>query len=130
MDFVFNFKGNLGDQAIKAAGSVETLTAALKAEERALKGAEIASARLKAAGEINVKPFKAAVQARKNIAALRGELTGLGATDQKPGFFATLEKSRGPIGGLVKDAKALGEAFSGNKWAMAAVGIVAVTGVV
>ena len=127
MDFALNFRGNLVDQAKAGASAVDTLTAALKAEERALKSAEVASARLKAAGEISVKPFKAAVKAKANISALKAELGRLGQNvDQKPGFFATLEKSRGPIGGLVKDARALGEAFSGNKWAVAAVGIAAV----
>lgn len=137
MDFTFNFRGNLKDEALKSAGAVDALTIALRNEEIALRRQQaIASGK---------GPFSA--QARKGLeeyaktskiktASIKADIADLKASAQiktlegGQGFFGTLEKSRGPIGGLVKDAKALGEAFSGNKWAMAAVGIVAVTGVV
>jgi hypothetical protein len=129
VDFFFNFKGNLTGEAIKGTSAIDGLTAALRAEEKALRDI---------GATINKSPLDklASSQSKAKISAIKNELTDLkdaakaAATGGTPGFFATLEKSRGPVGGLVKDAKALGEAFAGNKWAMAAVGIVAVTGAV
>lgn len=130
MDWLVNIRGNAAEQAKKDADAIDSLTAALKAEEAALKRANVQQAKFKATGVIDVKSFNAGVAAKKNIEGISkalGELKATGAQGTKIGFFDAIAKSGGPIGGLVRNFRAIFEGLKSNPWAAAAVGITGVT---
>lgn len=98
-DWTLNLGGNLESKSLSSAKSVDVLTAALKAEERALKSSEVALARSAAAGAQNTKAHQkitaSAVAAADKVSVLKKQLAASGLGSRFGAFTKGLKESFG-----------------------------------
>lgn len=122
--------GNVSKVALDGAQSIDTLTAALKAEQKALDGTRTAFARMQAGSKVDLAVVARAKEGAGRIAQLKQQIANARAAGERPtrlGFIEAIEKSGGPIGGLIKNIKAAWEALKANPSAAVAVAFAGLT---
>lgn len=130
MNHEINLTGNLSQKALDGAKSIDVLTAALKAEQKALTASQQAFARQSAGGKVDIGLASKVREGASRIDVLRRQIASARAEGQRPtklGLVEAIEKSGGPIGGLIRNLRAAWDAMKANPTAALVVGLGAVS---
>lgn len=132
MNFDINLAVTGAQKVLAGANATDTLTEALKAEQRALKGTQVALARMQAGSKVDIGLVAKAREGSARIETLKKQLGAAKVAGEQPtklGFIAAIEKSGGPIGGLIRNVKAAWGALKESPAAALAVGLIGLTAV-
>lgn len=129
-DSTYSIAIPISTNAKQGAADIDTLTAALKAEEKALVSTKTALARMQAGSKVDIGLATKAKEGALRIATLKKQVQQARTDGERPtkiGFIDAIEKSGGPIGGLIRNVKAAWGALAANPSAAVAMGLIGLT---
>lgn len=131
--YTIDLAGNLTARALDGAKAIDKLTTALAAEQKTMASTTTAIARMQAGGKVDLGLVAKAREGTTRIEALKQQIAAARAQGERPtklGFIDAIERSGGPIGGLIKNIKAAWGALKDNPSAAVAVSLAALSAVV